>query len=327
LSAALLKTSSEEGFSALQDYLSVDLSNSVSTLQACYLKRLAGIPHFPKLLMQLFSFVDIMDQQERFYSMSNLSDDEQKSLFRFGSGPKINIPHSTIHEAFESIVDNHPEVVAAVHGGKKITYHQLDLATNRLAHHLISSGLRPRERVCLVVQRSLEMLIALMAILKAGCQYVPIDGGVASDEALRHIFEDTGARFVLCLPRYWDRVRQFVSQHVVVLELGMETGAFYPPHRPAIEVSPEDGVYAMYTSGASSIGTFNNIHLIKSLFRKYWRSQGRRRQTYHHDECSFVGTREVRNDDRLKGRTSPEHLFRHGYVFPKRHYNLVAKVI
>jgi non-ribosomal peptide synthetase component F len=200
-----------------------------------------------------------MEQQERFNSMSNLSMDDQKSLFHFGSGPKITVPHGTIHEAFESIVDRHPGVVAAVHGGKKITYHQLDLAANRLAHHLISSGLRPRERVCLVVQRSLEMLIAIMAIMKAGCQYVPIDGGVASDDALKHIFEDTEARFVLCLPRYWNKVKQFASPHVIILELGMETGAFYPPHRPAIKVFSEDGVFAMYTSGASFTGTANRF--------------------------------------------------------------------
>jgi acyl-coenzyme A synthetase/AMP-(fatty) acid ligase len=103
------------------------------------------------------------------------------------------------------------------------------------------------------------MLIGLMAILKAGCQYVPIDGGVASDEALRHIFEDTEARFVLCLPTYWNRVKQFAGQHTIVLELGMETGAFYHPHRPCIEVSPEDGLYAMYTSGRFSIAASNTI--------------------------------------------------------------------
>jgi non-ribosomal peptide synthetase component F len=219
----------------------------------------ADLLTFPQSFQGLQLFLDIMDQQDRFSSMSNLSVNDQKSLFRLGSGPKVAVPHNTIHEAFESIVDNHPEVLAAIHGGQKITYHQLDLAANRLAHHLISSGLRPKERVCLVVQRSLEMLIALMAILKAGCQYVPIDGGVASDEALRHIFEDTEARFVLCLPTYWDRVKQFAGQHIIVLELGMETGAFYPPHRPAIQVSPEDGVYAMYTSGGFFNATFSTI--------------------------------------------------------------------
>jgi len=181
--------------------------------------------------------------------MSNLSTSAQDTLFQFSQGPKTSVSHSTVHSAFESVVDSHPTALAAIYADQQLTYIQLDLAANRLSHYLISSGLRPRQRVCLVVQRSLEMLIGLLAILKAGCQYVPIDGGVVSDQALRHILEDTEARFILCLPRFWDRVTQFANKQCVVLELGMETGAFYDAGRPGVEVSADDGVYAMYTSG------------------------------------------------------------------------------
>jgi non-ribosomal peptide synthetase component F len=187
--------------------------------------------------------------------MSSLSVEDQALVSRFGRGSRLPVPHNIVHEAFESIVDAYPAVVAAIHGDRKITYHQLDLAANRLAHHLISSGLQPKQRVCLVVQRSLEMLIGLLAILKAGCQYVPIDGGVASDQALQHIFEDTEARFILCLPKYWDKVQQFARRDAIVLELGMDTGAFYSPLRPCVNVSANDGIYAMYTSGKSLIAT------------------------------------------------------------------------
>lgn len=189
-----------------------------------------------------------------FHNMSGLSLEDQTLVSKFGYGPRLTVPSETVHEAFERIVDEHPAVVAAVHQGQSITYLQLDLAANRLAHHLISSGLRPRQRVCLVVQRSIEMLIGFLAILKAGCQYVPIDGGVASDQALQHIFEDTEARFILCLPRYWDKVKQFASPDAIVLELNMNTGAFYSPSRPGVQVTAEDGLYAMYTSGKFSHG-------------------------------------------------------------------------
>jgi non-ribosomal peptide synthetase component F len=201
-----------------------------------------------------------MEEQIRFSNMSGLSLEDQSLVFQFGRGSKLPISHHTIHEAFESIVDAYPTIVAAVHGERKITYHQLDIAANRLAHHLINSGLQPKQRVCLVVQRSLEMLVGLLAILKSGCQYVPIDGGVASDQALQHIFEDTESRFILCLPKYWDRTRQFASRDTIVLELGMETGAFYSPLRPNIPVSSIDGVYAMYTSGAFFPTGIHHLH-------------------------------------------------------------------
>jgi non-ribosomal peptide synthetase component F len=117
------------------------------------------------------------------------------------------------------------------------------------------------------------MLIGLLAILKAGCQYVPIDGGVASDQALQHIFEDTEARFILCLPKFWEKVQQFAPQDALVLELGMETGAFYSPLRPCIKVSGDDGVYAMYTSGKLLSGT-GRVYCLPPLSRKYRCTEG-----------------------------------------------------
>lgn len=194
-----------------------------------------------------------MEEELLFSNMSGLSAEDKAFVSQFGRGSRLPVPYNTVHEAFESVVDKHPTVIAAIHGDRKITYHQLELAANRLSHHLINSGLRPKQRVCLVVQRSLEMLIGILAILKSGCQYVPIDGGVVSDQALQHIFEDTESRFILCLPRYWDKVGQFAPRDAIVLELGMDTGAFYSPLRPCIEVSPSDGIYAMYTSGELSI--------------------------------------------------------------------------
>jgi non-ribosomal peptide synthetase component F len=192
-----------------------------------------------------------MESRALLENASDLSYEDQSFVSRFGRGPIVPVSHGTAHEAFESIVDVYPGIVAAIHGSNSITYLQLDLAANRLAHYLIASGLRLRQRVCVVVQRSIGMLIGFFAIMKAGCQYVPIDGGVATNEALRHIFEDTEARFILSLPPYWDRVKQFASHDAIVLELGMNTGAFYSPLRPGIQVTSSDGVYAMYTSGTS----------------------------------------------------------------------------
>ena len=159
-----------------------------------------------------------MEPYALFENVSGLSVEDQTFVSRFGRGPILPVSHNTVHEAFESIADTHPGAVAAIHGVKSITYLQLDLAANRLAHYLIASGLRPRQRVC--------------------------------DEALRHIFEDTEARFILCLPQYWDRVKQFANLNTIVLELGMNTGAFYSASRPGIPVTSDDGVYAMYTSGS-----------------------------------------------------------------------------
>ncbi|PVH94972.1 acetyl-CoA synthetase-like protein [Periconia macrospinosa] len=192
-----------------------------------------------------------MDSSTIFQGLDALPTDQQALVSRFGRGPNVLVPHSTVHQAFEHAADAHPSATAATHGEKSITYGELDTAANRLANHLIDSGLQPRQRVCLVVQRSFEMLVGIFAILKAGCQYVPVDGGVASDEAIRHIMTDTACRFVLCLPKFEEKVQRLAGSGVVTVPLGIDVDAFASKSRPQVEVTSADGIYAIYTSGST----------------------------------------------------------------------------
>jgi non-ribosomal peptide synthetase component F len=201
----------------------------------------------------------IMETLEIMQVASSLSLHDQHPSLQFSCGPRILSPHVLVHEAFETVVRANPTAIAAKFGDRSITYQQLDIAANRLSHHLIDSGLKPQQRVCLVVQRSLEMLIGIFAILKAGCQYVPVDGGITSEQALMHIFTDTDARFILCLSKFWDKVRRFARRDAVIFALGMEVGAFYPSTKPAVQVSSHDGAYAIYTSGKYLIKPTYNV--------------------------------------------------------------------
>ena len=191
-----------------------------------------------------------MESSDLFNGLTHLSLEEQILVSRFGRGSTVIAPHSTVHKAFESIVDSHSSAIAAVFGDEQITYGDLDAAANRLANYLIETGLKPKQRVCVVVQRSLEMLVGIFAVLKAGCQYVPVDGTVSSDLALRHILKDTGSRFVLCLPKLEAKVRQCSEvEDVVIVLLGQGVEDFSSKERPQIPVSSQDGIYAIYTSG------------------------------------------------------------------------------
>ncbi|KAF1929865.1 nonribosomal peptide synthetase 12 [Didymella exigua CBS 183.55] len=183
--------------------------------------------------------------------LSDLALRDQDALSRFGQGAHQLTPHSKVHEAFESKVDANPDALAAVFEDKVLTYQQLDTAANRLSNHLLASGLQPTERVCLVVSRSLEMLIGIFAILKAGCQYVPIDGGVASDKQLAHIFNDTAAHHILCLPRFQSRIEKFAGLGAHVTCLALDAHFEQSPARPFIDCISTDGCYAIYTSGST----------------------------------------------------------------------------
>jgi non-ribosomal peptide synthetase component F len=193
-----------------------------------------------------------MQAQNNLHGFSNLPSEDQTLLARVSHGPVVSVPHPSIHEAFERIAELYPTITAAKFGEKVITYQQLNEAANRLAHHLISSGLEPRQRVCLVVQRSIDMLIGIFAILKAGCQYVPIDGGVTSEQALKHIFTDINARFIVCLPKFWDKIRRFARRDARIFALGGNISDSYPSTKPSVRITSQDGAYVIYTSGMLS---------------------------------------------------------------------------
>nr|WP_234684919.1 AMP-binding protein [Bradyrhizobium sp. Oc8] len=85
--------------------------------------------------------------------------------------------HKCIHELFETEVRKAPHAVAVVDAETDLSYGELNRRANRLAHHLIGLGLKPADRVATVLDRSIALVVAQLAILKAGAVYVPIDRG------------------------------------------------------------------------------------------------------------------------------------------------------
>ncbi|KAK0103697.1 hypothetical protein ONS95_005705 [Cadophora gregata] len=186
-----------------------------------------------------------------FQGLESLTFADQVLFNQFGRGRNIVTPFSTIHSAFESKVDEQPNTIAVEQEGRSLTYQELESCANGLANRLISMGLEPRQRVCLVVQRSLPMAIAMLAVLKAGCQYVPLDGQVTAESALRHIMKDTAAPFVLCLEKFYSKVQQLAepTARIVVLDSSIEEPE--STLRPDLHVSRADGAYCIYTSGST----------------------------------------------------------------------------
>jgi non-ribosomal peptide synthetase component F len=189
---------------------------------------------------------------DSFQALERLPVVDQQRFNDFGRGPQVLPAFSLVHQAFESIVDCQPSSVAVEHDGHIITYGELEKLANVLANRLIATGLRPQRRVCLVLQRSIHMVVAILAVLKCGCQYVPLDGGVVPDNMLTHIFKDTSAPYVLCLEKFRHRVQKFTGTKNTVFVLDGQTDdendSILAP-RPAVDLNYSDGAYIIYTSG------------------------------------------------------------------------------
>lgn len=185
---------------------------------------------------------------------------DQSRFIRFGLGDTIEVPHKLVHEAFSKTAAENPSTVAVEHDGDHITYEELDSASTNLSRKLLSLGLCPRDRVVLLVQRSIPMIVAIFAVLKSGCQYVPMDGGVASDDALAHVFSEAEPPFILCLARYSHRAHRFAMPGTQILSLEDSWTTltdFDVEDGHQVSVDPEDGAYIIYTSGRYSLRSKN----------------------------------------------------------------------
>jgi amino acid adenylation domain-containing protein len=108
-------------------------------------------------------------------SLNLLPDPERRLIDSWLRGPEIQVADLCVHELFEQQVERTPEAIALVFQEHQLTYTELDARANRLAHHLIAHGIGPETIVAVGLERSLEMVVALLGILKAGGAYLPLD--------------------------------------------------------------------------------------------------------------------------------------------------------
>ncbi len=154
-----------------------------------------------------------------------------------------------MHELFEQQVEQTPDAVTVVYEGEQLTYEELNRRANQLAHHLQKLGVGPEVKVGLCVERSLEMIVGLLGVMKAGGVYVPIDPGYP-EERIRYMLSDSGAKAVLVQEKFKGLVGE-VRAKVVELEQTAEEVEEENGKNIDVEVSGENLAYVIYTSGSS----------------------------------------------------------------------------
>ncbi len=148
---------------------------------------------------------------------------------------------------FEGRVDDSPDAVAVESAGRVHTYGDLDRAANGLADLLIGRGVSPGDRVAIAARRSLEAISGMLAVLKAGAVYVPVD----PTDPFAHIdfvLRDTGAGALLAQREF---AQQLAAHGVPILVLDDEPSEPSKIARPGLRPAPGDLAYVMYTSGST----------------------------------------------------------------------------
>lgn len=154
-----------------------------------------------------------------------------------------------IHQLIESQVSQTPDAIAVIFEDEQLTYRELNQKANQLAQHLRTLGVKPEVLVGVCVDRSLEMVVALLAILKAGGAYVPLDTSYPTDR-LRLMLEDAQVPILLTQSHLIDRLSK-CETHFICLDTDWQAIAKHSTTNPQSEVTPDNLAYVIYTSGST----------------------------------------------------------------------------
>jgi amino acid adenylation domain-containing protein len=179
-----------------------------------------------------------------------LSECDRKQLLVEFNNTQANYPkHLCIHQLIEQQAARTPDNIAVVFENQQLTYAQLNTRANQLAHQLQTLGVGAETIVALCVERSLDMLVGLLGILKAGAAYLPLDPIVPIDR-LSYMVQDAGASVILTQQ---DLAQRFSEQAtpLICLDSDWEVIAQQPDENPLSKATPENLVYVIYTSGST----------------------------------------------------------------------------
>ncbi|MEN0570875.1 amino acid adenylation domain-containing protein [Serratia nevei] len=165
-------------------------------------------------------------------------------LYGWNRTAEVYPAQSSAHVLFEQWAQRTPDAVAVVNDRDSLSYTQLNAHANQLAHQLIAQGVRPGDRVATSLERSVSLVIAQLAILKAGAAYVPLDPHLPVARQA-WIIGDSGASLILC-DRDLDRE---IAGEIACLRI--DRLRQNPTHDPAVPRAGDAPAYVMYTSGST----------------------------------------------------------------------------
>ena len=173
----------------------------------------------------------------------------QKVLIEWNETATDYPRENTLAELFEQQVQRHPDAIALIYKQQQINYEMLNKKANQLAHYLIDNGLQVEEMVALSLDRSIDLIISILAITKAGGVYVPLDSDYP-EQRLAYMLEDINARVLLTHSELLKELPAF-SQQTILLDQSWSNIEQYKTSNPVVAVNASNLLYVMYTSGST----------------------------------------------------------------------------
>ncbi|MBM7586118.1 amino acid adenylation domain-containing protein [Bacillus pakistanensis] len=199
--------------------------------------------HFVRLVSEV-----VNDLSQQITAISILTKDETK-LFHQINSKEPNCLEGAVHQHFEQQVEKTPYAIAIEYQGCKMTYQELNIQANQLAYELIRKGVSQDKPVAVCLERTPDLLVAFLAILKAGSFYLPFDAGLPQ-RRIKAILEDGEPTAIITNSQYMERMKEYENR-LVFLNDHMATDDESDQNNPNLESHPDHLAYMIYTSGST----------------------------------------------------------------------------
>src|SRR5262245_23060766 len=252
-SSSSLRTSEIQHFSRNNYELAIRaIPEKELLLNAIYNGGLFEARSIERLLKHLGRVLEGMagNEQRRVMELSLMSEEERQEVIVGWNQTAADYPRDRcIHELFERQVELTPEAVTAAYEGEHLTYRELNRRANQLAHYLRGMGVGAEVKVGLCVERSLEMLVGLLGVMKAGGAYLPLDPSYPQ-ERLAYMIEDSGCPVIVTTERLLEALPVTWAQ-IVMIDNDWPVIAGESDGNPELITVPVNLSYVIYTSGST----------------------------------------------------------------------------
>ena len=221
------------GLSYGRGRFSIESVETMSRRFVAFLERIASAPDLP------------------LKDMSILTSDEELLLCDWNQTALPYAHDACIHHLFEQQVKRTPAATAITFAGNSLTYDELNRRANQLAAHLRALGTRPDQLVGVCLDRSLEMVITILAIHKAGAAYVPLDPAFPP-QRIALMLRDSSVPLVVTHAHLAADLATF-DVPLLQIDGDWQTTATYPDDNPVTDVASHNLAYVIYTSGSTGV--------------------------------------------------------------------------
>ena len=193
----------------------------------------------------------VADEEAEVERLPLMGEAERRQMVKEWNATETEYPkEKLVHELFEEQVKRSPDAVAVVFGDEHLSYSELDARANRLANYLLVRSLRVESRVGLSLERSVEMAVAVLGILKAGAACVPLDPSYPPDR-LQYMVRDAGVEWLVTAGAAAEQLPAGGAAQLLRLDYHFEEIELETSTPPPVTIDAQNLFYVIYTSGST----------------------------------------------------------------------------